>query len=99
MWIRVWEYDVRPSARAAFEQAYGPEGAWAQLFSTSEGFRGTELFVSSTRPDRYLTVDRFVDARAWDEFLAANGEAYQRLDAETEHLTAGERELAVGDVV
>ncbi len=98
MWIRVWEYDVVPSARAEFEQAYGPDGAWAQLFASSSGFRGTELFASSTSADRYLTIDRFDDAAAWADLQATKGEEYRRLDAELAHLTTGQRELLAGDV-
>ena len=98
MWIRIWEYDVVSSARAEFEQAYGPDGAWAQLFASSNGFRGTELFASSTSPDRYLTIDRFDDAAAWDDLQATLGEEYRLLDAELEHLTTGQRELLAGDV-
>ena len=98
MWIRIWEYYVVPSARAEFEQAYGPDGAWAQLFASSNGFRGTELFASSTSPDRYLTIDRFDDSAAWDDLQATQGEEYRRLDAELEHLTTGQRELLAGDV-
>jgi hypothetical protein len=98
VWIRVWEYDVVPSARAEFEQAYGPDGAWARLFASSGGFRGTELFASSTSPDRYLTIDRFDDAADWDDLQAAKSEEYRRLDAELEHLTTKQRELLAGDV-
>ncbi len=98
MWIRVWEYDVVPSARAEFERAYGPDGAWARLFASSSGFRGTELFASSTSPDRDLTIDRVDDAAAWDDLQATKGEEYRRLDAELEHLTTGQRELLAGDV-
>lgn len=44
--IRVWEYDVQGAAAADFERIYGADGAWAQLFSSSDGFEGTELFAS-----------------------------------------------------
>ena len=38
MIIRVWEYDVPEAAAAEFERVYGADGAWAELFSSSEGF-------------------------------------------------------------
>ena len=95
--IRVWEYDVPEASRAAFEAAYGADGDWAQLFSDSVGFRGTELFRSVGEPGRYLTVDRFADAAAWHGFLHEHRAAYERLDAAMESLTTAERELTAGE--
>ena len=96
--VRVWEYDVPETSRAEFERTYGAGGDWAQLFSSSEGFRGTELFASLSVPGRYLTVDRFTDELSWRTFLADHRDAYARLDATTEGLTTNERELAGGEV-
>jgi heme-degrading monooxygenase HmoA len=91
--VRVWEYVVPEESRADFERTYGAAGDWAQLFSSSDGFRGTELFVSLDDPGRYLTVDRFTDEEAWLEFLAEHGDTYRRMDAATESLTTEEHEL------
>ncbi len=95
--IRVWEYDVREAAAADFERIYGANGAWAQLFSSSEGFEGTELFASVSNTGRYLTVDRFRDETSWRRFQDEHREAYLALDAESEGLTVAERELAGPD--
>lgn len=95
--IRVWEYDVAEAAMADFERVYGAEGAWARLFSSADGFEGTELFVSLSRPGRYLSVDRFRDAASWHRFLAEQRDAYTALDAETDALTLAERELVGPD--
>ena len=92
--IRVWEYDVPEESRAEFERRYDATGDWAQLFSSSDGFHGTELFTSLDRPGRYVTVDRFTDASAWKAFLTEHGDAYHRLDEACESLTTAERELA-----
>jgi heme-degrading monooxygenase HmoA len=97
MIIRVWEYDVREAAVAEFERVYGADGAWAELFSSSEGFEGTELFASVSNPGRYLTVDRFRDEASWRRFQAEHREAYLALDAASEGLTVAERELAGPD--
>ena len=98
MMIRVWEYDVPEGSVADFERVYGPKGRWAQLFSSSDGFEGTELFASLSTPGRYLTVDRFRDEASWREFQTKHRDAYLELDAETEVLTLDERELASADV-
>jgi heme-degrading monooxygenase HmoA len=98
MMIRVWEYDVLEGSAADFERVYGADGAWAELFSSSDGFEGTELFVSLTRPGRYLTVDRFRDEASWRRFQTEHRDAYLELDAQSEGLTRSERELAGPDV-
>jgi heme-degrading monooxygenase HmoA len=97
MMIRVWEYEVAEDAVADFERVYGAEGAWAELFSSADGFEGTELFVSVSNPGRYLTVDRFRDEASWRRFQAGHREAYAALDVRSEGLTVTERELVAAD--
>jgi hypothetical protein len=94
--VRVWEYDVPETSRAEFERTYGAAGDWVQLFSSSDGFNGTELFVSLSNHGRYLTVDHFTDEGAWRAFLTEHRDAYARLDAATKGLTTDECELALG---
>ena len=96
--VRVWEYEVPETSRAEFERTYGAAGDWVQLFLSSDGFRGTELFVSLSDPGRYLTVDRFTDEGAWRAFLTEHRDAYARLDAASKGLTTDECELARGEV-
>ena len=98
MMIRVWEYDVPEGSAVEFERVYGADGAWAELFTSSDGFEGTELFVSLSRPGHYLTVDRFKDEASWRRFLVENRAAYAQLDAASEELTRGEWEIAGPDV-
>ena len=98
MMIRVWEYDVPERSAADFERVYGADGEWAELFSSSDGFEGTELFASLSRPGRYLTVDRFQDEASWRQFQIEHRDAYVKLDADSEGLTLGEWELAGPDV-
>lgn len=97
MMIRVWEYDVPADKAADFERVYGADGAWAELFSCSDGFQGTELFASVSTPGRYLTVDRFRDEASWRRFQDEHRQAYLAIDVESEALTAAERELAGPD--
>ena len=96
--VRVWEYDVPETSRAEFERRYGAAGDWAQLFSSCDCFRGTELFASLSDPGRYLTVDRFTDEGAWRAFLTEHRDAYAGLDAATKGPTTDECELAGGEV-
>jgi len=97
MMIRVCEYDVRADSAADFERVHGADGAWAQLFSSSDGFEDTELFASVSNPGRYLTVDRFRDEASWRRFQVSHGEANLALDAQSAGLTVAEQELAGPD--
>jgi hypothetical protein len=92
--VRVWEYDVRPTSTEEFVRIYAADGEWARLFALSDGYAGTELFVSVDRPSRFLTVDRFSSADAWRTFLAEHQAAYTRLDAACADLTTSEHEVA-----
>lgn len=74
-----FRYDARDPA--AFEQAYGPDGEWAQFFRTGEGYIGTELLRDVEEPDRYLVIDRWESIEAYNSFLAEHQAEYlQRSD-------------------
>jgi heme-degrading monooxygenase HmoA len=72
----VFRYEVRDTA--SFEQAYGPEGDWAQFFRKGTGYIGTELLHDLEEPDRYLVIDRWESADAYNAFLAAHNDEYVR---------------------
>ncbi|MES1246544.1 MAG: antibiotic biosynthesis monooxygenase [Actinomycetota bacterium] len=75
----VFSYEVRDPER--FEAAYGPEGEWAQFFGGGRGYVGTELLRDVEAPGRYLVVDRWESAEAYNAFVAEHREAYmQRVD-------------------
>ncbi len=92
--IAVFAYDVDPAGRERFEDVYGPDGAWAALFRGADGYLGTELHRSREAPGRYLVLDRWASAEAYERFLERHRESYDRLSAETEALY--ERETLVG---
>jgi len=43
MFVVVWKFEIAEEKVPAFESAYGPDGAWAQLFRASRNYLGTEL--------------------------------------------------------
>jgi len=47
MFVVVWKFEIAEEKVAGFEAAYGPEGAWAQLFRTSPNYLGTCLLYTS----------------------------------------------------
>ena len=72
----VFRYEVRDTGN--FERAYGPDGDWAQFFRTGRGYIGTELLHDVELPGRYLVVDRWETAEAYNAFAAEHREEYMR---------------------
>jgi heme-degrading monooxygenase HmoA len=91
----VWRYRVPAPSMDAFERAYGPDGAWVELFRRFPAFLGTAL-VRADEPGVYLTIDRWASAAAYEAFLRAAGAEYERLDGELASLTEAEELVARG---
>jgi heme-degrading monooxygenase HmoA len=72
----VFRYEVRDVEE--FARAYGPNGEWAQFFRQGDGYIGTELLHDVEEPERYLVIDRWESADAYNAFLAANNDEYLR---------------------
>jgi heme-degrading monooxygenase HmoA len=72
----VFSYEVREPE--GFELAYGADGEWAQFFRQGQGYIGTELLRDVETPGRYIVIDRWDSAEAYNAFAAANREEYMR---------------------
>ena len=80
----VFSYEVRETAE--FERVYGPTGEWAEFFRRGRGFIGTELLRDVESPSRYLVVDRWESADAYNTFVGEHREEYmERVDATRFH--------------
>jgi hypothetical protein len=77
----VREYIAREEARASFELAYGPGGAWGTVFSDAPGFRGITLMRDAKNPRRYLTVDLWDTETQRDLALAGRKAACSSLES------------------
>jgi heme-degrading monooxygenase HmoA len=64
----IWEFMVPADRRVDFEEAYGANGVWAELFARASGFIEVRLFASPDQPGRYLTMDRWASREAFDAF-------------------------------
>jgi len=98
MYVVIWAFRVRADRTAGFERAYGPAGAWAELFKTDPGYRGTELLRDVTVTDRYLTIDRWVGRAALAAFRAREAVRYAALDEACASLTLDETLVGEYDV-
>ena len=91
MYVIVWQFVPRTGCEADFEQAYGPEGRWAEFFRTGEGYHGTELWRGQ---GSWLTVDRWQSERHYQQFRRERIAEYEAIDREMERLT--EHETRIG---
>jgi heme-degrading monooxygenase HmoA len=94
MFVVVWQFEVADEKVTAFEAAYGPEGAWAQLFRSSKNYLGTELLRDAYVPGRYLTIDRWTSEDDFRAFRKEHDSNYEVLDRACDALTS--RESRVG---
>ena len=83
----VFAYEVADGDAGAFEAAYGPDGDWARFFRAADGYLGTEL-LRETREEgrRYLVIDRWRSAAAYERFLGEREDEYARRSAAAERL-------------
>jgi heme-degrading monooxygenase HmoA len=70
----VFSYEVRDAE--AFERTYGADGDWAQFFRKGAGYIGTELLHDVEIPTRYLVIDRWESAEAYNAFAAGHRDEY-----------------------
>lgn len=70
----VFSYEVRDAEE--FERAYGADGEWAQFFGRGAGYIGTELLHDVEIPTRYLVIDRWDSAEAYNAFAAEHRDEY-----------------------
>jgi heme-degrading monooxygenase HmoA len=94
MFVVVWRFEIAEEKIAAFEAAYSPQGAWAQLFGASPEYRGTELLRDAYIPGNYLTIDRWASEDAFRAFRKDHDREYETLDRACDDLTS--REIRVG---
>jgi len=90
MFVVVWQFEIAEENVAAFEAAYGAQGAWSQLFRTSPEYNGTELLRDAYIPGNYLTIDRWTSEEAFRAFRKEHDSEYEKLDRRCDALTAKE---------
>ena len=89
----IWEFVVRPGNEQLFEQIYGPDGDWAQLFRQGQGYCGTMLTRDCDEQRRFLTLDFWETQEDYEEFKSQHEDEYKAIDAKCEALTEKEREI------
>jgi quinol monooxygenase YgiN len=95
MYCYLWEYEVRPDAIQAFEDAYGRHGAWVRLFECDKQYVRTELLRDRDRPGRYVTIDYWFSRDACEAFRVRHTAEFEAIDKACAALTI--REQHIGD--
>ena len=93
----VFSYETGDAAE--FERVYGTDGEWAEFFRPARGYIGTELLRDGEAPGRYLVIDRWESAEAYNDFVAANRDEYMRRVDETRFLYDSELRFSTFDSV
>jgi heme-degrading monooxygenase HmoA len=94
MHVLLWEFLVKLPHEDDFVRTYRADGDWAALFRRAPGYLGSELCRDVEKPGRYVTVDRWESARAFEDFRARWAAQYEALDAKCAGWT--ERETPLG---
>jgi heme-degrading monooxygenase HmoA len=97
MFVIAWQFDVLPEKIEEFEQQYGAQGVWRDLFARSEGYIGTRLLRDSAQTHRYVTLDLWDTEAAFQEFRDQHKQEYEDLDATLGRLTSAEIRLGSFD--
>jgi heme-degrading monooxygenase HmoA len=77
----VFTYEARDPAE--FERVYGSDGDWAEFFRGGRGYVGTELLRDLENPGRYVVIDRWESAEAYNSFVAEQRDEYMRRSDES----------------
>jgi len=91
----VQEFVVKVEARGFFELAFGPGGAWSNLFDRCPGFHGTALLRDTADPRRYLVIELWETPAHREEAMAEWQDEYAALQASFAEWTASQTELGV----
>ncbi len=90
----IWEFHLASGREQEFEEMYGHDGAWAQLFGQGEGYVGAELLRATDNPMRYITIDRWTSEVAFETFRHDRHSDYHALDRRCDLFT--EQEILLG---
>ena len=89
----IWEFVVQLGKEQLFEQIYGADGDWVQLFRQGHGYCGTKLMRDSDECRRYVTLDFWESQKDYETFKSRHAEEYKVIDAKCEALTEKEKEV------
>lgn len=91
----VWVFEARPERLPEFENVYGADGSWAELFRTAEGYIDSALLRDLEKANRFLVIDLWHNLASFESFKQRHAEAYDELDRQCEELTLVESKIGI----
>jgi heme-degrading monooxygenase HmoA len=91
----LWMIESKADRLSDFEDAYGMNGRWVQLFRKAEGYVETALMRDTANAKRFLVVDRWRDLESFEAFKRQHRTEYDDLDRSCEELTLNEKEIGI----
>ncbi len=91
--VVLWEFQVSGSMEGTFEQFYGADGDWVQLFRERPGFGRAELIGDLNKPRRYVTMDFSKTQFDYKSFRQDYSAAYEALNVRCRDFTTSGTEL------
>lgn len=86
-YVIVWEFQVKPGQEENFENIYGEDGSWSELFRNSTNYQGTKLIKDIGQAARYVTLDHWTSEFDFERFRKENKDAYEKIDKSCESMT------------
>ena len=91
--VCLWEFRINLDLESRFLEYYGPNGVWSRLFRQAPEYVGTLLLKDESVAGRYVTVDRWESAEAYQAFRERCGQQYDDIDHLCEEFTLSEENL------
>jgi len=91
----VWQFEVKPDARAAFEQFYGADGEWTMLSRKSRSFIGSSFLREFSQEPRYLLIEYWSEMLPYERHLADLSDEIAALERSREEMVVAAMPLGV----
>jgi hypothetical protein len=89
----LWRFRAKREELDEYVRIYGTAGTWAQFFSRSPDYRGTQLLRGTADPLTFVIIDRWTAEEAFVRFKAQYATEYEELDRRCELLTESEEKI------
>jgi heme-degrading monooxygenase HmoA len=89
----VCEVVVKPEASGLFALAYGPGGAWSDLFTRAAGFRGITVLRDAHDPQHFVIMEVWDSEEQRAQSLAEHEAEYAALQVTLDDWVVSSREL------
>lgn len=89
----IWEFVVKDGSNADFEEFYGADGAWVELFRRGSGYLKTDLVRDQSNSHRYFTIDHWRCHEDHSKFRRIFDAAFEELDKRCEDFTVQETKI------